>query len=275
MRKNLIKRNWRTFMAAALIWQPVTDLWAKTTAWPVIGRLTGWIVNRDHYDVTFIPINEGLAADGSTVLPKQVVEEMIRRSCHRVILPICLCRMGCRCQDYPMEIGCIFLGEGARQIDPSIGRAVSVEEALEHLERSIAAGLVPQIGRVDPDPLWLGVRMKDWDHFLTLCFCCTCCCIAMRNQLSWYQDMRDRMHRLEGLSIEISDDCDGCGKCAKRCFAQAITIEDRKARIGEACKGCGLCVEVCPRDAISISVIDGERMLSEAFRRIESYADIT
>ena len=275
MRKNLIKRDWRTLLAAAYIWQPVTDLWAKTTAWPVVGKLTGWIVNKDHYDVTFIPINEELAGDSSTVLPKQVVEEMIRRSCHRVIIPVCLCRLGCRCQDYPMEIGCIFLGEGAKQIDPSIGRAVSVEEALEHMERSIAAGLIPQIGRVDPDPFWLGVKIKDWERFLTLCFCCTCCCIAMRNQLSWYPDMRRRMHRLEGLSIEIGDDCDGCGKCAKRCFAQAISIEDKMALIGDGCKGCGLCVEVCPRDAISISVVDSERMLSEAFRRIESYADIT
>jgi len=77
------------------------------------------------------------------------------------------------------------------------------------------------------------------------------------------------------LSIEISDDCDGCGKCAKRCFAQAISIDDKRALIGEACKGCGLCVDVCPKDAISISVVDGEKMLSEAFRRIESYADIT
>ena len=275
MRKNVIKRNWRTLLAAAYIWQPVTDFWAKTTAWPVVGKLTGWIVNRDHYDVTFIPINQELEDNGSTVLPKQVVEDMIRRSCHRVILPICLCRVGCRCQDYPMEIGCIFLGEGAKQIDPSIGRAVSVEEALEHMERAIAEGLIPQIGRVDPDPLMLGVRMRDWERFLTLCFCCTCCCIAMRNQLSWDQDMRGRMHRLEGLSIEISDECDGCGKCAKQCFAQAIVIEDKLARITEDCKGCGLCVDVCPREAISISVTDGYRLLTDALSRIQNYADVT
>ena len=275
MRKNLIKRNWRTLLWAATVWQPVTDLWTKTTAWPVVGKLTGWIVNRNHYDVTFIPINEELGDDGSTVMPRQVVEDMIRRSCHRVILPICLCRVGCRCQDYPMELGCIFMGEGAKQIDPSIGRAVSVEEALEHMERSIAAGLIPQIGRVDPDPFMLGVRIKDWDRFLTLCFCCTCCCIAMRNQLSWDPDIRRRMHRLEGLSIEVSDECDGCGKCAKQCFAGAIVVEDKKAVIGADCKGCGLCVDSCPRDAIRISVSDGELMLDDVFRRIEGYADIT
>ena len=275
MRKNLIKRGWRTLLWAAYIWQPVTDFWAKTTAWPVVGKLSGWIVNRKHYDVTFIPINQELEDDGSTVVPKQVVEEMIRRSCHRVILPICLCRVGCRCQDYPMEIGCIFLGEGAKQIDPSIGKAVSVEEALKHMERSIAAGLIPQIGRVDPDPLMLGVKIKDWRRFLTLCFCCTCCCIAMRNMPSWDPDMRGRMHRLEGLSIEVSDDCDGCGKCTRSCFADAISIDGEKARIGDACKGCGICASVCPQDAIKVGVIDGSLLLVDAFRRIESYADIT
>ncbi len=275
MRKNLVKRDWRTMLWAISVWQPVTDLWAKTTAWPVVGKLFGWIVNRDHYDVTFIPINEELEREGSTVVPKQLVAEMIRRSCHRVILPLCMCRVGCRCEHFPMEIGCIFMGEGAKQIDPSIGRAVSVEEALEHMERSIAAGLIPQIGRVDPDPFMLGVKMKDWSRFLTLCFCCTCCCIAMRNQLNWDPDVRSRMHRLEGLSIVVSEECDGCGKCAKRCFARAMVVEGKRARVTEDCKGCGLCVDACPRHAISIKVVDGDRMLEEAFRRIESYADVT
>ena len=149
------------------------------------------------------------------------------------------------------------------------------EEALAHVERSIAAGLIPQIGRVDPDPFMLGVRMKDWGRFLTLCFCCTCCCIAMRNQLNWDPDVRSRMHRLEGLSIEVSEECDGCGKCARQCFAQAIAVEDGRARITEDCKGCGLCVDACPSRAISIRVADGERMMREALRRIESHADVT
>ncbi len=269
------KRNWRTILAGSYIWQPVTDFWAKSTAWPLVGKLTGWIVNKNRYDVTFIPINKELENSGSTVLPKQIVEEMIRRSCHRVIIPICLCRVGCRCHDYPMEIGCIFLGEATKQVNPDIGKSVSVEEALTHLKRSIEAGLIPQIGRVDPDPLMLGIRMKDWNRFLTLCFCCTCCCIAMRNQLSWNSDMRSRMHRLEGLSITVDSSCDSCGKCAEQCFAQAIVMGREGAYITDDCKGCGLCVDICPHNSIKISVTAGEKMLSEAFRRIESYADIT
>lgn len=275
MRKNLIKRDWRTLLWFAPFWQPLTDFMSKATDWPVVGKYIGFILNEKHYDVTFIPINEELEQAGSTVIPKQVASEMIRRSSHRAILPVCLCRVGCRCQDYPMEIGCIFLGESSKEIDPSIGRAVSVEEALEHMDRSIAAGLIPQIGRVDPDPLMLGVKIKDWNRFLTLCFCCTCCCIAMRNMPRWSQDIKDRMHRLEGLEISVTEECDGCGKCAKVCFADAIVVEDKMARISDACKGCGICAASCPRNAIKISVSDGNRMLEEAFHRIESYADVT
>jgi UDP-glucose 4-epimerase len=272
---NFPKRNSRTFLWVSAIWQPVTDFWAKATDWPVVGKYIGWPLNDKHYDVTFIPINQELEQGGSTVIPKQVVSEMIRRSSHRVIFPRCMCRVGCWCQDYPMEIGCIFMGEATKDIDPSLGTAVSVEEALAHVDRAMEAGLIPQIGRVDPDPFMCGVKMKDWDRFLTLCFCCPCCCIAMRNMPRWASVIKDRMHRLEGLSIEVIEGCDGCGKCAKNCFADAIVVEDKRARITDACKGCGICAGACPRGAIEISISDGNRMLEEAFRRIESYADIT
>ena len=154
-----------------------------------------------------------------------------------------------------------------------MGKSVSVEEAIDHVDRGIAAGLIPQIGRVDPDPLMLGV--KDRYHFLTLCFCCTCCCIAMRNMPRWSPKVKERMHALEGLRIEVTDECDGCGRCVDSCFAEAIDIDEELARIGGACKGCGICASTCPRDAISISVSDGDGMLAEAFRRIESYSDVT
>lgn len=267
-------RDWKKFLFGARIWQPVTDFWSRTTAWPVVGKYAGFILSDSHYDVTFIPINAELEAEpDSTVVPKQVAYEMVERACRRVVLPLCICRVGCRCEDYPMEVGCIFLGEATKDIHPSIGREVSIEEAKAHLDGAIATGLIPQIGRVDPDPVMLGI--KDHYHFLTLCLCCPCCCIAMRNMPRWPDRVKERMHRLDGLSIEVTNECDGCGQCVRSCFASAIRIEDGRARITEACKGCGICASTCDRGAIDIRVTDGEKMLSEVFSRIESYSDVT
>jgi ferredoxin len=266
---------WSQVLRYAPLWQPLTDFWARTTKWPVVGKYFRWILNEDHYDVTFVPINEELEGSQSTVVPKQVVEEIIKRSCHRVVLKACLCRMGCGCNDYPMGLGCIFLGDSTKNIDPTLGKHVSVEEALAHMDKCLDAGLIPQIGRVDADPLMAGVgKMESWDRFLTLCFCCTCCCIAMRNWPRWADEVKERMHRLEGLSIEVTDECNGCGKCMKSCFTDAIIIKDKLAQIGDDCKGCGLCVDACPKHAIKIEVKDGDRMVSAAYQRIESYADI-
>ena len=264
--------KWKTFLFATRFWQPLTDLWARVTDWPLIGRLARIPLNERHYDVTFIPINRELEA-GSTVLPKEVAYRMVERASHRVILPLCLCRVGCRCQDYPMEVGCIFLGEATKEIDTSMGKPATVEEAKAHLDRGIAAGLIPQIGKVDPDPYWLGV--KDRYRFITLCLCCRCCCIAMRNMPRWSPRVKSRMHRLPGLSVDVLDTCNGCGKCAGQCFAGAIRVEGGRAAVSDECKGCGICASVCPESAIRLTVRDGREMAEEFFRRIDGYSNVT
>lgn len=165
--------------------------------------------------------------------------------------------------------------EVTKDTDPSMAIHVSVEEALEHMDRCIGSGLIPQIGRVDADPFMPGMKPRNWDHFLTLCFCCPCCCVAMREWQKWSPKVKDRMHGLEGLTIEVTDECNGCGICVKKCFTEAIAVKDKLASINtDDCKGCGICAEVCPRDAIEIKVSDGDKLLKEAFKRIDSYADI-
>lgn len=46
--------------------------------------------------------------------------------------------------------------------------------------------------------------------------------------------------------------CTGCGTCEEGCPAEAIKVEDEKARVdAETCVDCGTCIEECPETAIS------------------------
>lgn len=260
----------------AHLWQPVTDVWSRMTALPVLGAAMRFLHNPKHYDVTFIPINEELNTSESTVVPKQIVEEMITRASHIIRLPTCLCRLGCRCDHFPLDIGCLFLGESTRDADPSLGIPVSKVQALEHMQRAIDAGLILQIGKVDADPFFLQIKSHKWDRFMTLCFCCPCCCVAMRNAKRFSPKITALMHKLEGLKIEVTDECNGCSSCVKSCFTGAISMHEKKARIDHsACKGCGICAERCPRDAITIEVVDPNMMTQAAITRLEKCAHIS
>lgn len=44
--------------------------------------------------------------------------------------------------------------------------------------------------------------------------------------------------------------CDGCGKCAEACPADAIGVQMLATIDPWACTGCGRCVVACPQEAI-------------------------
>jgi UDP-glucose 4-epimerase len=265
--------KWYKLKLGMVVWDPVTRLAKLASNIPLVGRHLTWFWGEEHFNQTMIPVNAELTVDGSTVLPVTIVEEMVKRSCHTVRMNLCLCRSALACEEHPLGLGCLFLGESTRDIHPSMGRPVSVEEALEHVRTAVDYGLVMHIGKVDPDPYMLGLR--DRKHFLTLCFCCPCCCVAMKDFSFFSPEIRARTYRLEGLEVSVTGDCNGCGECVEACYAGAMAMDGGTAVVTDACKGCGLCVSRCPQEAIEITVTDGNRMVAEAISRIESYSDVT
>ena len=144
------------------------------------------------------------------------------------------------------------------------------EEALEHLHKATEMGLISCLGRFKGDAIMLGV--KDHAHLMTICHCCPCCCISTSMPYASKQ-ARDALVRLEGVTVDVSDKCNGCGLCVEACIFKAIEVKNDVAIVGEECKGCGRCVTACKRKAISIT-IDNPNFIEECISRLSDKVDV-
>ena len=262
----------------AKIW-PITWISARATKWPVVGGLIARVAlptfSKKNLNITYIPINENISdAGGSSLLPRQVIENLIRRSSHRAIIHRCTCRDAKGCKEHPIDLGCLFLGEGAKDIDPRIARHVSVEDALEHVDKCLEDGLIPMTGRVKLDNFIWGV--PDRGRLLTFCFCCRCCCTILNSGKFLPKEAANSIVPLQGLRIITDHDlCVACGNCVDECPMGALTIHEGKVYNDEdLCIGCGICISVCPEGAIHAEVEDVDAAIDELTNRIDSMVDI-
>ncbi len=219
-----------------------------------------------------IRIDASIEGGESTVLPSTVLEHLIRNAAHRVIMNFCMCRDGMECKNYPIDWGCIFLGEAAKAISPELGRAVSVDEALKYSAKCRGAGLVHMVGRFAADLTWLNPEVGPGEKLITVCQCCECCC-GMRSIPILNDDLRERtLSPMPGMEITVSDACVGCGDCVEQCMFHGIELKDGVAVINKRCRICGRCVDICLTDAITITVKDTD-CVNKAIDNIQSRVD--
>jgi NAD-dependent dihydropyrimidine dehydrogenase PreA subunit len=220
-----------------------------------------------------VSVGKAVKTAPDMVLPSKVVERFIQQAGVHWIMNACICRDATVCRDYPIDLGCLFLGEAAAGINPALGRRATREQALEHARRCREAGLVHLVGRNKLDTVWLGVGPGD--RLLTICNCCPCCCLwRVLPHIS--SNIGERVTRMDGVAVTVTDRCIGCGTCTRPggvCFVDAIQLEGGRSAIGDACRGCGRCVEVCRQEAIELTLA-GSALIEKSITRIAPLVDV-
>lgn len=272
-------RCWRDTLGTRKSWIDFALKFWRLTHWakrigdiPPFKQMAGLVASDNNLSSSFIPVDEEIEIPPGVVAPRIIIEDYIRKASHRVIVHECVCRVGEGCSRYPRDLGCLLLGEASRNVDPGVGRPATVEEAIRHVDRALAAGLLPMLGHMRIDQAVFGLR--DFNRFLTMCFCCECCCVlrsGMRRLVNVYPDS---LVRLEGLRVEVTGDCVGCGECVPACPIENVRLSGGVAVIGDMCIGCGNCARACSRGSIRISIDPGSRMDEDVRRRIEGGVDI-
>jgi ferredoxin len=238
---------------------PGRDLLARSTRAPILKSLIDYMFF--HGDALWylpanksIKVGEVIPGDSNMALPSGVVEHFIKNASIHWIMTTCICRDASGCQDYPVDLGCLFMGQAAANINPELGNQVSQEEALAHVEACREAGLVHLIGRNKLDTQWLGVGPGT--RLLTVCNCCPCCCLwRMLPYLA--PNISQRVQPMPGVKIEVTQACVGCGDCDEDiCFVNAIEMDDGRAIVNGNCVGCGRCLDICPVGAIQLRIAD-------------------
>jgi len=200
-----------------------------------------------------VPLNAKVKGGPNSVVPYQIMDEVIEQTSCRVIMNECLCRKAMHRTHYPIDLGCLNVGKGARVLaEKGVAREVDADEAKVHLRKVEKAGLVVLAAHVEPEELVMGIERENLHKFLEFCFCCPCCCLGMRN-LRYLTSHAHRLFGSIGFVAKALPTCKGCMDCVSICPMDAIKVRGDKVWVKEDdCIGCGLCQTACQHHAIRL-----------------------
>jgi Pyruvate/2-oxoacid:ferredoxin oxidoreductase delta subunit len=194
-----------------------------------------------------MPIEETITVEKKisgdlVILPFEKMSEFIETS-RKVAVINCACRTKKRCV-HPLETCLVFDYSAEFMVERGHGRYLSVEEALELLEKCEEAGLVHSTLNAQTRPTFI-------------CSCCTCACLILRG-LSELHNPR-AVAKSNFKPVRDDDLCTKCRKCVRICPMEANVYhaphDDEPERIlflEERCIGCGLCAYHCPTNGIDL-----------------------
>ncbi|MFO7560964.1 MAG: NAD-dependent epimerase/dehydratase family protein [Desulfobacterales bacterium] len=234
---------------------------------PGLRRLIPWM-NPKKNSMSYLPVNVSIEDVTNEVLPSQIVHDFIDAAAVHVIMDKCGCRLARKCKHHTPDIGCLFMGDTALTLPHGVSRRVTKEKAHAHVERAVSVGLIPMTGKVRVDNFIF--LTPDKSRLLSVCFCCHCCCMMTAYKHIPGDYLNGIMQPIEGLSVEVTDKCIGCGTCIETCGFNAITIENGRAVHSIQCRGCGRCATYCPQQAVTITIKNPD-YLDDVKKRINSY----
>jgi len=262
---------------------------AKRYGWltkiPILKQLYRKKAHPRGYDVEagqIIPINLNVGDYDTEAIPLKLMDYFIDKAGTIVIIQ-CPCRVSAGCKNHNIDLGCIWMGKGAANLDleklplGAQGRIATKEEAKEHARAALKDGLVPALGKLRGDARLYNVLDYE-DEFMNFCFCCSCCCVTAAGKYV-NSDSKKYMKRMKGVSMYTDPEkCVGCGDCFKVCIYDGLKMVKGKSTHTDNCIACGRCEEVCPNDAISTIFdenVDVDEVVDEIIKRHENIVDIS
>lgn len=179
--------------------------------------------------------------DLEKIIPYTRARDIILQNPDHIVVLDCPCRAAREHPCLPLDV-CLIIGEPfagfISEHEPKRTRWITREEAVQILEAEDKRGHVHHAFFKDA---MLG-------RFYAICNCCECCCGAMQAHRLGTPMLAASGYR----AVVALEDCRGCGKCAKACQFQAITVGEQAEIDAAKCMGCGICANQCSRGAISL-----------------------